>query len=120
MSKQLGSTNIDDLDDLNDTRDIIDELDDLIDEDDESDTETVKIIPVDKVKGSIFSNKLKKISSDALIILVLLLALGNKYTMHYIFKIPFLASFEGNSWVPISILSFLVCMFYFITKLVVV
>lgn len=117
MSNQLGATNLDDLDDLDVNDQIINELDDMIDDDQESDTGDVKIENPVKVSGSIFSNKLKKNAIDTLIVLILILAFGNKYSMHYIFKLPFLVRFENSSWGPIFILTFLICLFFFITKM---
>lgn len=119
MSNQVGATNIDDLDDLYINDDIIDEIDDILDDDQETDTDNVGISiekPV-KVSGSIFSNKLKKNSIDILILFILLAVFGNKYTMHYLFKLPFLLRFENSSWGPIIILAFIICLFFFIIKM---
>jgi hypothetical protein len=117
MSNQVGATNLDDLDDLDVNDQLINELDDMIDEDQETDTGDVKIENPVKVSGSIFSNKLKKNAIDTTIILVLILVFGNKYTMHYLFKLPFLVRFENSAWGPIAMLTFLVCLFFFITKI---
>lgn len=116
MSNQVGATNIDDLDDLEINDEIINELDDMID-DQETETDEVKIEPKNKISGSIFSNKLKKNFIDILIIFILLLAFGNKYTMHYLFKIPFLLRIENSSWGPIIILAFIICLLFFMIKM---
>lgn len=113
MSNQIkGATRIEDLDDF-DKDEIINELDEMINE--ESETEQVDIKPVKK-SGSILTNKMKKFSLDALIVFVLIMAIGNKYSIHYLFKLPFLVKFENNSWVPIGVISILVCLLYFIIK----
>lgn len=118
MSKQVGATTLDDLDELYVDNDILDEIHDIIEADEtESNTEDVKIEKPVKKSGSMFTNKLKKNGFDVLVLLVLLLALGNKYSMHYLFKLPFLVKLENSSWGPIIILSILICLFYFSIKM---
>lgn len=109
MSKQVGATNLEDLDELYVDDEILNELDEIID-DAETDTEEIK--PV-KVSGTMFGNKMKKNAIDTMVLLILLLALGNKYSMHYLFKLPFLVRFENSSWGPIIILTLLICLFFF-------
>jgi|SRR6476620_10390953 len=115
MSDQIkGATRIEDLED-SDQDEIMNELDEMINE--ESETEQVDIKPVKK-SGSILTNKMKKFSLDALIVFVLMMAIGNKYSIHYLFKLPFLVKFENNSWVPITTISLLVCLIFFIIKVI--
>jgi len=115
MSDQIkGATRIEDLEDF-DQDEIMNELDEMINE--ESETEQVDIKPVKK-SGSILTNKMKKFSLDALIVFVLMMAIGNKYSIHYLFKLPFLVKFENNSWVPITTISVLVCLIFFIIKVI--
>ena len=115
MPKQVGATNLEDLEDLYVDDEIMDELDEIID-DAETDTEEIKPSLV-KVSGSMFGNKMKKNAIDTMVLLILLLALGNKYSMHYLFKLPFLVKFENSSWGPIIILTFLICLFFFLIKM---
>jgi hypothetical protein len=116
MSKQIkGATRIEDLDDF-DQSEILNELDEMMEEE-SLHPEELDIKPIKK-SGSMFSNKVKKISIDTLIVFVLLMAIGNKYTIHYLFKLPFLVKFEGNSWVPITVISVLVCIMFFIIKII--
>lgn len=115
MSNQIkGATRIEDLDEY-DANEIMNELDEMINEDN-TETDELDIKPLKK-SGSIFSNKMKKFSVDALIVFILLMAIGNKYSIHYLFKLPFLVKFEGNSWVPITVISVLVCLLFFIIKI---
>ena len=114
MSNQIkGATRIEDLDDF-DQSEIMNELDEMMQEE-ESETE-LDIKPVKKA-GSIYVNKIKVKIIDTLLIFVLLMAIGNKYTIHYLFKLPFLIKFENNSWIPISVISILVCLVFFIVKI---
>lgn len=111
MSKQpQGATHINDIDDF-DKDEIIEELDDMINN--ESDTEEV-IAPV-KVKSSSGSLPLS-LPIEVLILFSLIMVVGNKYAIYYLFKIPFLSKYQNNSWVPILVISFLVSLLFFCIK----
>jgi hypothetical protein len=114
MPKQIGSTNIEDLDDL-DQNELIDEIDDLMEEPD-TDNEEEIICKPRYTKKPFITEKVKKNAFDTLLLMVLIIALGNKFVISSIFKLPFLIKFESNTWAPIGVISILVGLMFFILK----
>lgn len=112
MSEQpQGATHINDIDDL-DKNQLIEELDDMIN----NESETEELTNPVKVKESSKLSKLNKNAIEVLILFVLLISIGNKYTIYYLFKIPFLTKYQDNSLVPIIVISSIVCFLFFCLK----
>lgn len=116
MSQQIGSSHIDELDDAELTDQVLQELDEAIDDDADSSTGEVKVITSKRTSGTLFDKKLFKNGIDAFIVLILTLIVSNKYTLHMLFKLPFLRSFTDHAFIPVTLVAFLISILFFIIK----
>ena len=110
---ETNGTRIEDLDD-----NVMNEIEDIINEDEED-------IPVKQTKSvakkssmsPLFYKKLKNVSFDTFIVVVIVLLASNKYLLNSLFKLPFLVKFESSTFAPSVVLALIISILFFGVKM---
>lgn len=110
---ETNGTPIEELDD-----NVMNEIEDILNEDEED-------VPVKQTKSvskksnmsPLFYKKLKSVSFDTFIIVVLVLVASNKYLLNSLFKLPFLVKFESSAFAPSVVLALIISILFFGIKM---